>query len=62
MTLEGQLAQLVPRLQEQENANSQLTEEIVMLRERISVLDNQIAHYQQSHGATQELVLQLEVS
>ena len=62
MALEAQLGQVVPRLQEQESANGQLTEEIVLLRERITVLDNQIAHYQQTHPATQELMMQLEVN
>lgn len=61
MTLEGQLGQVAARLQEQESTNGQMTEEIVILRERITVLDNQIAHYQQTHPATQDLMMQLEV-
>lgn len=59
--METQLAQLATRLQEQDAASAQLSEENVLLRERISVQENQLAHYQQSHTATQELMLQLEV-
>lgn len=62
MTLETQLGQLAGRLQEQEAANAQINEENVMLRDRIAVQENQIAHFNQTHStATQELMIQLEV-
>lgn len=59
--METQLAQIATRLQEQEAANAQLSDENVILRERIALQESQLAHYQQSHTATQELMIQLEV-
>ena len=53
------------QLHDQEATNAQMSEELrecVVLREEIAIRDNQIAHLRQTATATQELVIQLEVS